>query len=189
MEIDLNKLRDRAYKTACEHGFHDKEYSDEHWLMLVISEIGEAVNADRKGSIPNNDKFNEWMLSDNTHEHIFKNAFEKWIKDSVADELSDIVIRLLDLAGLRNIDLSGLNSNLTESNFNEYLGTIDETFTEMAYSLVQWLCEEDLSKQNIYTVIGGTFSVSYKYKIDLFQHIEWKMRYNELRPRLNGKEY
>lgn len=22
--INLNELRDRAYKTACEHGFHDK---------------------------------------------------------------------------------------------------------------------------------------------------------------------
>lgn len=25
--INLNELRDRAYKTACEHGFHDKELS------------------------------------------------------------------------------------------------------------------------------------------------------------------
>ena len=28
--INLNKWRDRAYKTACEHGFHDKELSNEH---------------------------------------------------------------------------------------------------------------------------------------------------------------
>ena len=48
MEIDLNKLRDHAYKTACEHGFHDKEHSDKHWLMLVISEIGEAINAESR---------------------------------------------------------------------------------------------------------------------------------------------
>ena len=25
METDLNKLRDRVYKTACEHGFHDEQ--------------------------------------------------------------------------------------------------------------------------------------------------------------------
>ena len=25
--INLNELRNRAYKTACEHGFHDKELS------------------------------------------------------------------------------------------------------------------------------------------------------------------
>ena len=27
-KIDLNALRDRAYKTACEHGFHDEELSN-----------------------------------------------------------------------------------------------------------------------------------------------------------------
>jgi len=27
METDLNNLRDRAYKNACNHGFHDEEGS------------------------------------------------------------------------------------------------------------------------------------------------------------------
>ncbi len=39
---------DRAYKIACEHGFHDKELSISHFMMLVVSEIGEMVEADRK---------------------------------------------------------------------------------------------------------------------------------------------
>ena len=47
--MNLNELRDRAYKTACEHGFHDEELSNEHCLCLVISELMEAVEADRKG--------------------------------------------------------------------------------------------------------------------------------------------
>ena len=34
--INLNELRDRAYKTACEHGFHDKELSNEHLLCALI---------------------------------------------------------------------------------------------------------------------------------------------------------
>lgn len=49
--INLNALRDRAYKTACEHGFHDKELSNEHLLCLIISELMEAVEADRKGKL------------------------------------------------------------------------------------------------------------------------------------------
>ena len=52
--INLNKWRDRAYKTACEHGFHDKELSKEHCLCLVISELMEAVEADRKGRLGKN---------------------------------------------------------------------------------------------------------------------------------------
>lgn len=49
--INLNELRDRTYKTACEHGFHDKDLSNEHCLCLVISELMEAVEADRKGRL------------------------------------------------------------------------------------------------------------------------------------------
>lgn len=44
-----NELRDRAFNCAKAHGFHDKEYSDEHWLMLIVSEMAEAIQADRKG--------------------------------------------------------------------------------------------------------------------------------------------
>ena len=43
--MNLNELRDKAYKIACEHGFHDKKYSNEHWLMLVITEISESIVA------------------------------------------------------------------------------------------------------------------------------------------------
>ena len=41
--INLNELRDRAYNTACENGFHDKDLSNAHSLCLVISELMEAV--------------------------------------------------------------------------------------------------------------------------------------------------
>ena len=54
--INLNELRDRTYKTACEHGFHDKDLSNEHCLCLVISELMEAVEADRKGRLGKNCK-------------------------------------------------------------------------------------------------------------------------------------
>ena len=46
--MNLNELRDKTYKIACEHGFHDNELSNEHCLCLVISELMEAVEADRK---------------------------------------------------------------------------------------------------------------------------------------------
>lgn len=48
-KIDFNALRDRAYKCACAHGFHNTELSNGHLLMLVITELSEAVEADRKG--------------------------------------------------------------------------------------------------------------------------------------------
>ena len=35
---ELNALKDRAYKTAVEHGFHEEEKSDAFYLGLVMSE-------------------------------------------------------------------------------------------------------------------------------------------------------
>lgn len=35
--INLNELRNIAYKTACEHGFHDKRLSDEHEIWKDVS--------------------------------------------------------------------------------------------------------------------------------------------------------
>jgi hypothetical protein len=47
--IDLNRLRDEAYQNAVEHGWHDEYLSTDHFLCLVISELMEAVQAERKG--------------------------------------------------------------------------------------------------------------------------------------------
>ena len=44
--MNLNNLSREAYETAKAHGWHDKEYSDEHFLMLIITEIAEAVQAE-----------------------------------------------------------------------------------------------------------------------------------------------
>ena len=35
--INLNELRNIAYKTACEHGFHDKRFSEEHEIWKDVS--------------------------------------------------------------------------------------------------------------------------------------------------------
>ena len=45
--MNLNELRDKAYRCAVKHGWHEEEYSNEHFLCLVISELMEAVEADR----------------------------------------------------------------------------------------------------------------------------------------------
>ena len=83
-----NDLRDRAYQCACEHGFHETEHSDAHWLMLIVSEMAEAVDADRKGKKANIDAFERLYSGSDS-----KFGYEKLIKGSVEEELADIVIR------------------------------------------------------------------------------------------------
>ena len=121
--MNLNELRDKAYKTACEHGFHDQELSNNHFLCLVISELMEAVEADRKGRRANVDRYNKKIAnsricqgldSDIPKERGYEVAYNETIKGSIEEELADAVIRLLDLAGLRGINLELANGDIDD---------------------------------------------------------------------------
>lgn len=57
--MDLNKLAKEIHENAKAHGWYDEEHSREHYFMLVITELSEAIEADRKGENANVDKFNE----------------------------------------------------------------------------------------------------------------------------------
>lgn len=46
---DLNKLSKEIYEANKAKGFHDEKHSEEHMMCLVVSELMEAVEADRKG--------------------------------------------------------------------------------------------------------------------------------------------
>lgn len=78
-EIDLNSYRDRVYQNAVNHGWHEEDKSDDHWLCLVISELMEAVEADRVGNYADIEAFekNEMRGFD------FRENFERYIKDTV----------------------------------------------------------------------------------------------------------
>lgn len=97
----LNALKEQAYKTAAEHGFHEDVKPDVFYLGLVMSEAGEAINADRKGLHADTKAFEEEEASGLS----FAENFRLHIKDSVEDEIADIVIRLLDFAGLKGYEL------------------------------------------------------------------------------------
>lgn len=97
--MNLNKLRDEAYKTACEHGFHDKELSDYHCLMLVITELSEAVEADRKGRYMTKKEQKEYLSCQK--EKFYMYAYDNYIKGTVEEEFADSAIRILDFAGLQ----------------------------------------------------------------------------------------
>lgn len=185
-EIDLNALRDRAYKTACEHGFHDKELSNEHFLCLVISELMEAMEADRKGKVPNLKQF-ECGISYPKND--FRQVYEYCLKGTVAEELADAVIRLLDLAGHRCINIEPINEDIIEDMEESCK---DETFTESIYS-ISTLPARYEGVYDIHVTLNGMitaiFGLAKHLGIDLFWHIEQKMKYNELREKMHGKKY
>lgn len=196
-EIYLNALRNRAYKIACEHGFHDKELSNEHFLMLVITELAEAVDADRKDRRSKVNEFNRWQRDFPPHTEegkirAFKEDFEAYIKDTVEDELTDAVIRLLDLAGLRNVSLEIATKEIGDCIEDMAESCKDETFTESIYAISTLPVRYD-GLYDFHTTINDMvlyiFGLAKHLEIELLWHIEQKMRYNELREKMHGKKY
>lgn len=192
MNINLNKLRDKAYKTACDHGFHDKELSNEHLLMLVITELAEAVEADRNGKVAQRRMFEMncgTPQEDPIHHWCF--CFDHFIKDSVQDELADAVIRLLDLAGLRNIDIE----DFTDEGIDDSSESCkDETFTESVYAISTMPIRHEyeygyLLDKRLNNMLLAIFGLAKHLDIDLLWHIEQKMKYNQLQPAMHGKKY
>lgn len=186
---ELNALKDRAYKTAIAHGFHEEEKPDAFWLGLVMSEMGEAINADRKGLHANVVRFVEDMELGNP----FKDSFERHIKDSLEDELADIVIRLLDFSGLKGYTLlisgfSALPSTAIVDEFakNGLPGTLLALIGTLSDSLVDDSTEATVGL--IINIFIDCFKKITGRDYDLLWFVKQKMRYNELRPNSKGEK-
>lgn len=113
----MKPLAEKIHKIAREKGFWDQERNVGELLMLVVSELGEALEAHRQGrkadilgykvSIEELEKKGFW---DNAEEEIGgeewkRQFFEAYIKDSFGDEIADTIIRLLDLSEGLGIDI------------------------------------------------------------------------------------
>ena len=198
--MSLNDLKDKAYKNAVAHGWHEEDLSNEHFLCLVISELMEAVDADRKDRRAQADKFTREFEYTVTAQRLFGDAydrafiymFEKYIKDTVEDELADACIRIFDLAGLRKINLSDISFPIPCG--QEHLENRRKmSFTEWSYDVTQVIARFNKNHYPIgYLFIGILQEICCKANIigfDILWHIEQKMKYNELRPYKHGKNY
>lgn len=192
--INLNKLRDEAYQNAVEHGWHDEDLSDEHFLCLVISELMEAVQAERKGKRSDVAKFNEWQgnnipFSEETRVRRFQEDFEAYIKDSVEDELSDVCIRIFDLAGLLGVSFLGVKFPLKIRD-EIYKYKSQKTFTEWSYDLTRFIGNYNpwhiTTLDFFVNILQEVFIMSKIKGFDLLWHIDKKMKYNRTRPRMHG---
>lgn len=181
---DIDKWVRRAYDTACNHGFHDKEYSDAHWLMLIVTEIAEAVEADRRGIHASPDD----VLNLYEDRYMLKRfLFERCVKETVEDELADICIRIFDFAGLRKLELHPIDESQNLLIMESNIRTL--SFTDFMFMLTGRVHSYYTENTNLSVVIGGIIVYCNIHGIDLKKHIELKMKYNELRPIKNGKSY
>lgn len=94
----LNHSAQVIFQNNKAKGFWDNERNVGELLMIVTSELGEAMEAHRKGRFASG---HTMLSSYATFEEWFKNHY----KDTFEDEIADAIIRLLDLSAGLGIDL------------------------------------------------------------------------------------
>lgn len=123
-QLKLNEACKEVHQYALKKGFEPQPVAVN--LMLIVSELGEACEADRTNKHANVKAFETQIpirvidmcggcliLDSSTKEHISdemaksmcKSAFEICIKDTFEDELADAFLRLMDLCGEYDIDI------------------------------------------------------------------------------------
>ena len=98
----INKLAKEVHQNAKNKGFHEGEKNIGEMLALIHSEVSEALEADRKGR---ECSYNMKVMNGWTKDQDFKEYFEGNVKDTFEDELADVIIRVMDLAEMKGIDL------------------------------------------------------------------------------------
>lgn len=195
MNKKTNEFIERAHEMACKHGFHDKELSLEHCLMLVITEISEMVEADRKGKRAQVAVYNRESVTrqpENLKETHKKFCFETFIKDTFEDEMADACIRLYDTAGTFGVKFDKGDFDIDmHDEYAIYFSSL--SLTEKAFALCGVLLKVLGGEETVKDVIGSSLYLlelmAEEMHIDLFWFIERKMEYNETRKKLHGKKY
>jgi len=84
--MKISQMQEEVHRTAVEHGWWEKPRPVGEVLMLMVTELAEAMEAYRSGN-PESEKIPGFS--------------------QMEEELADVVIRLLDFAGGEDLDIEG----------------------------------------------------------------------------------
>lgn len=95
----LIDLQNEIHENAVQKGFWEEPVNIAEKLMLIVSEVAEMCEADRKKR--------RCFVVPHTHgsDEGFKAYFLEHVKDTFEDEMADTIIRLLDMAKKLDIPL------------------------------------------------------------------------------------
>ncbi|MEO1208413.1 MAG: hypothetical protein AAFX78_02625 [Cyanobacteria bacterium J06638_20] len=161
-----------------EMGWWDKwldNKSDRHEtaMMLVISELGEAMEGDRKD-----------LMDDHLPDYPMFSV-----------ELADALIRLLDLAGAYEINFEAVDVELLSYEMHAYLRQL--TKPEGLYYVCKQIARCNGKSAEVWFGIAGVMALAMTHDIDIIPISEEKIAYNavradhkkELRAQKGGKAY
>ena len=193
---------ERAYNNAVKHGWHEEKKPTAHWVMMISTEVTEAVQADRNGRYMDDlDKSElDCVIANDHHGGLLEKFYSEHIEGTVESELADICIRLFDLMGLKNVKCR--TEYITDEENVELCEIRDFTvnaffisrgilnFATPNNSLLSKSYFNEIIEAYFNDIILARFEWAESLDIDLVQHINLKMRYNETREyHHGGKKY
>lgn len=191
--MEINKLKERAYNIALKHGWYDEERSMIERTMMVLTELCEAINADRNGKHADRERFESYMTASPNSVRGFMFCFGRYIKDTLEDEFADAVIRILTIAGQEKATLS--EDVFSEESISEGVRIAEDSRKNGFYNRVVTLPEELflvavplLTSGPGEDMLFSLLVIAKSRGIDIEWHIEQKMKYNEFRSYKHGNK-
>lgn len=192
----LKQLMTKAYENAKAKGFYEPDLDINKALMLIITEMSEAIQAsrhDRHGSI---EGYNTYLEVSDEH-----TAYEESLEGTVESEFADIAIRIISLLGWYDSQKVICLMNDTEIRKTEEYHKVE--FEHGNYSLPDAMyliitrmtyfpfsCSPAwMNTLRLQEILVMVFALGHIEGIDLVEHIRLKMQYNESRPYLHGCLY
>lgn len=132
--MDLMTTAKEIHENAVSKGFWDKERNIGEMLMLVTSELSEALEADRENryydpvtryrkgkDLSSNGA--QWAFDIvDSNDEAWMNWFRVEVKNTFEDELADAVIRIMDMAYSRGMDLEWhIKTKMKYNSMREYM--------------------------------------------------------------------
>lgn len=131
----------------------------------------------------------ECVLANDHHGGLVEKFYERNIEGTVESELADICIRMFDFVGVKRIELTDdIDTALQNIRFDKLL------FTEVAYIINNYVTcvagqpDKEATIDRCSEVLTSVFAWAEYLGIDLIQHINLKMRYNEKREYHHGNK-
>lgn len=194
-------LANDAFLNAQRHGFYPEDTDISTALMLIITEMSEAVQADRHnhhGSI-------EDYKSEIQMGRDIPTAYENSLEGTVESEFADIAIRILSLLGWINskTPIKPKSDSILADEYEigkiqyKIQNTINKgSIAKDLFRLVgrfSWLIDNETCNWylsgTLQDILMRVFAIAHNHNIDLMEHIKLKMKYNESRPYLHGCKY
>jgi NTP pyrophosphatase (non-canonical NTP hydrolase) len=180
------QLIETCYNAAKAKGFWDTKRNMPEAFALILSELNEALDAHRKGKFADLEHYKTVV---STNKDFSDNNFKCYIKDTLQDELADVLIRCFDFCGGFNFQLNenfilwGSNDIIFKNtnNIGEKILRINYISTKYYYEVSETLA--------IASIIDYVMYLCKELNIDIEKHIELKLQYNATRGIRHGANY